>query len=207
MRNIQKILLILCSVLYFVNIQAQTNKIEYPYVTYRSIPHCVIYRIETDAHFTKVYLYYKNPYPMGWVNFSRATTLKDLGRSRIYNIVYTEGVPLSPQKKDFELIGEGVYCSMFFPPIPKDSKYIEINENVEGGFHFVLKLESNVNNYSSQYAVMNNYIKKKREEETLQRNKAMWEKKQRETYSSTPSKKKIKKNRKALVKDPDFKID
>ena len=96
---------------------------------------------------------------------------------------------------------------MFFPPIPKDTKYIEINENVEGGFHFVLKLESNVNNYSSQYAVMNNYIKKKREEETLQRNKAMWEKKQRETYSSTPSKKKIKKNRKALVKDPDFKID
>jgi len=111
----------LCSALYFVNIQAQTNKIEYPYVTYRSIPHCVIYRIETDAHFTKVSLYYKNPYPMGWVNFSRATTLKDLGRSRIYNIVYTEGVPLSPQKKDFELIGEGVYCSMFFPPIPKEA--------------------------------------------------------------------------------------
>ena len=53
----------LCSALYFVNIQAQTNKIEYPYVTYRSIPHCVIYRIETDAHFTKVSLYYKNECP------------------------------------------------------------------------------------------------------------------------------------------------
>lgn len=50
----------LCSALYFVNIQAQTNKIEYPYVTYRSIPHCVIYRIETDAHFTKVCKYSAN---------------------------------------------------------------------------------------------------------------------------------------------------
>ena len=210
MNKMIRLLFLFVGCFFIVSLYAQI-KIKYPYVTYRSIPYCVIYKIETDKNFTKVSLLYKNPYPMGWVNFSRTITLKDLGRSKTYNIIYTEGVPLSPQKKEFELIGEGVYCSLFFPPIPNDSKYIEINENVEGGFHFVFQLKSDIKRYSSQCDVMNAYIKKKWEEETLRKKKVELEIKQREKQREIDKQNSIKnrhiKRKKVLVKDPDFKID
>ena len=188
----------------FFIVNLHTKKIiKFPYVSYNSIPYCVVHNIEIDELFTKVSLYYRNPYSStGWVNFSRTTTLKDLGCSKIYNIIYTEGVPLSPQKKNLKS-GEGVYCSLFFPPIPNDSKYIEIYENVENGFHFVIQLKSDFKRYSSQYDVMNSYINKKLKEE----NQVEWNIKQKEIYDQNSVKHKPKKEKKRLVKDPDFKVD
>lgn len=206
-------LLFVCSS-FIVNLHAEERKVEYPYVTYTSISYCVVHEIEIDANFTKVSLYYRNPYPNGWVNFSRVTTLKDLGKNRVYNVIYTEGVPLSPQKKNLGM-GECVYFSLFFPPIPEDSKYIEINENIENGFHFVIKLESDVNRYLQQYAAMETFIKRKegeyarKEEEEYARRRAarmMWEQEQ-ERKRNQNRVKNPKERRKTLIKNPDFKID
>lgn len=198
-------LLLVWSSSFIVNLQAQI-KIEYPYVTYTSKPYCVVHKMEIDANFTKVSLYYINPYPNGWVNFSRVTTLKDLEKNRNYNVIYTEGIPLSPQKKDLGM-GESVYFSLFFPPIPENSKYIEINENMENGFHFVIKLESDVNRYLQQYAVMEAFIKEKEEEYARQRTaRMMWEQEQERKRNQSQIKK-PKERRKTLTKDPDFKVD
>lgn len=84
-----------------------------------------------------------------------------------------------------------------------DSKYIEIYENVENGFHFVIQLKSDFKRYSSQYDVMNSYINKKLKEE----NQVEWNIKQKEIYDQNSVKHKPKKEKKRLVKDPDFKVD
>ena len=113
---------------------------------------------------------------------------------------------MSPQRKNLGM-GESVYFSLFFPPIPEDSKYIEINENIENGFHFVIKLESDVNHYLQQYAAMEEYARKEEEEYARRRAaRMMWEKEQ-ERKRNQNQVKNPKERRKTLTKDPDFKID
>ena len=204
-RKFLVILLFVCS-FFIVNLQAQI-KIEYPYVTYTSIPYCLVHKIEMDGHFTKVFLYYKNPYPNGWVNFSRATTLIELGKNRAHKLIYTEGIPLSPQKKSSLIIGESVYCSLFFPPISENTKYIEINENTANGFHFVVKLEYNIKRYLEQCERMEAIIKEKKEGYARWRTEEMMRTQEQKSKRNQNRVKSPTKRRKTLVKDPDFKID
>lgn len=209
-----KILKIIMVLLYGLScFKLSALNIEYPIVTYRSIKHCVIYRLVLESDYAAIFFYYKNPYDEGWVNFSNSTILKDLNNQRSYRIMFANGIELSPNKSNLDIIGQGLYFSLIFPAISKETKYIAITENKEDGFDFVIKLSSDRNRYSQQYKVMNDFIanqkfaeeERKRQERERQERMSQFQQYNKGSVEQ-PSVYKSRK-RKKLKKNPNFKID
>lgn len=161
--------------------------IEYPYVGRQSHPYIVIKKIDRLFNCTKIYLYYRTPYEtLSWITFSKDTYLQTLNGEK-YKILYSNGIPLSPEHYNFEYLGEGVSFCLVFPKLSSEINCFTLYEPVNDGFNFYdVKLHSDYERYLATMNNMDNFFKRKKQATTSKKQHTV---------------------KKRLKKDPNFKID
>ena len=164
--------------------------IEYPYVERQSRPYLIMMKIEKLFDCTKIYFQYRAP-RVGWMNFSKKTYIQT-PNGQEYNVLYSEGIPLSPDVYNFNRIGESVDFCLIFPKLPDYVDSFTLSEPTSDGFFFYnVGLHSDFKGYLKKCDNMNAFFN---------------ENKQYDVQENTIPKKRTT-SRKKLKKDPNFKID
>lgn len=136
---------------------AITNKkIENPYVEKQSHSNLIICGIEINKEDTRIYFKYKRNNNVDWINFSGNTYLVTTkGQDfRRYKVKESKGIPLSPNKHYFSMAENSVSFCLIFPNIDDNIDYINLYEDVEGGFKFYkIKLYSRIKEHNNQKKV------------------------------------------------------
>ena len=83
--------------------------------------------IERNDDYTIIKGIYKDYFLDGQVWISETTYLKDCKSGRKYRIIRSEGLPLGPEKLDYEK-GEVVQYKFYFPSIEKDVEMVDMIE-------------------------------------------------------------------------------
>ena len=121
--------------------------IKYPTYSKRDDTSIDITEIEKTTDFTIVRGVYKNPHGnQAWANINQATYLRDKKTGTKYNIIKSEGLPISPYKKTFSYNGETTSFSFYFPRINDNIDIIDFIENPDAkDFNFYgIALNDNV---------------------------------------------------------------
>lgn len=170
--------------------------IEYPYVERQSHPYLIMTKIEKLFNCTKIYFYYRTPYEYSsWMNFNKDTFLRTSDGEK-YDIISSEGIPLSPDVYNFNKIGESVNFCLTFPKIPNNIKSFTLCEpTLDGFFFYNVEFRSDFKSYLAKCNGMNTFFNGKIQVEVQEHKK-----------ENTPQKTKTT-IRKKLKKDPNFKID
>ena len=98
-----------------------------------------ILRIHILPEFTKVDFGYvaKNHYDSGgWVQIYENTFIRDFKTGKKYSFIKAENISIAPEKKHFNSHLDYLYYSLYFEPIPADTKTIDIIENEEDDNRF-----------------------------------------------------------------------
>ena len=104
-----------------------------------------------------------------------------------YKILYSNGIPLSPEHYNFEYLGEGVSFCLVFPKLSSEINCFTLYEPVNDGFNFYdVKLHSDYERYLATMNNMDNFFKRKKQATTSKKQHTV---------------------KKRLKKDPNFKID
>ena len=83
MTKIFKLFSLFIGCFFIVNLHAQ-KIIKFPYVSYNSIPYCVVHNIEIDELFTKVSLYYRN-----FSDFAKSSFSEDKKIEKDFSFLFT----------------------------------------------------------------------------------------------------------------------
>lgn len=85
--------------------------------------------IEKTVDYTIIKGVYENEYSSGWANINNTTYLRDCKSGKKYQIIKSEGIPMSPNKIEFSRKGEIVHYKFYFPTIEND---VELVDMIEG---------------------------------------------------------------------------
>lgn len=85
--------------------------------------------IEKTVDYTIIKGVYENKYSSGWANINNTAYLKDCKSGQKYQIVKSEGIPMSPNKIEFSRKGETAHYKFYFPAIEND---VELVDMIEG---------------------------------------------------------------------------
>lgn len=91
-----------------------------------------------DDH-TRIDFYYRSPYKYvngGWITMEPSAYIQVVGSEVKYPLIGADNIPLAPERHYFRQSGEHHYYSLFFPPIPKNTKKIHIIEKEAPGNFF-----------------------------------------------------------------------
>lgn len=106
-----------------------------------------ITEIEQTIDYTIVRGIYTNPYDqLGWANIEGTASLIDKRTGTKYKIIKSEGLPISPNKKEFGSKGETVNYTFYFPRISDSVELVDLIESPNlSGFNFYdIALKDNV---------------------------------------------------------------
>lgn len=106
-----------------------------------------ITEIEQTIDYTIVRGVYTNPYDqLGWANIEGSASLIDKRTGTKYKIIKSEGLPISPNKKEFGSKGETVNYTFYFPRISDSVELVDLIESPNlSGFNFYdIALKDNV---------------------------------------------------------------
>lgn len=92
--------------------------------------------IERTQEYTIIRGIYDNGATPGWVNIGNTTYIKDCRTGKEFNIIKTEGLPMSPDKYTTQS-NEKVKFAFYFPPIESDIEMIDMieEENSDQSFN------------------------------------------------------------------------
>lgn len=103
---------------------------------YSAQPSCPpLLRIEFAPNYTKVdFGYQTKPFYIrgGWVRIHRDTFLRDRATGRRYPMTRAEGIPVGPERLDFNTPKDWLYFSLYFPPIPFRDQDLDLIEQEPG---------------------------------------------------------------------------
>ena len=85
--------------------------------------------IEKTVDYTIIKGVYENKYSSGWANINNTAYLRDCKSGQKYQIVKSEGIPMSPNKIEFSRKGETAHYKFYFPAIEND---VELVDMIEG---------------------------------------------------------------------------
>lgn len=121
--------------------------IKSPTYSKRDITSIEITEIEQTIDYTIVRGVYTNPYDqLGWANIEGTTSLIDKRTGMKYKIVKSEGLPISPRKKEFGSKGETVNYAFYFSRVNDNVELVDMVESPNlSGFNFYdIALKGNV---------------------------------------------------------------
>ncbi|HAN18870.1 MAG: hypothetical protein A2X13_07775 [Bacteroidetes bacterium GWC2_33_15] len=136
---------------------------EYPIAAKQSHEDLKINTIEITTEYTIIHLSITNQLNAGgWFCAGNSILLKNSKGSEIYQLTRSENIPVCPDKYEFKSKGEVLEFILYFPPIHKDIKFLDLIENCdEACFSFegiildnehnkkILKLEQAMELYST----------------------------------------------------------
>ena len=126
--NYKNIIILIVLLLLFIptfNTRAQT--IDSPTYLKRNDPSIRIDEIERNANYTIIKGVYKDDFFEGQVWISETTYLKDCNSGHKYTIIRSEGLPMGPEKLDYEK-GQIVHYTFYFPSIENDVEMVDMIE-------------------------------------------------------------------------------
>lgn len=111
-----------------------------PFVHQQNVEHMETMRIENDPEYTRIdFLYYACPRYVdgGWIQISRDTFIRPVGSNHRLKLVSAVNIPIAPTKHYFKSTRDILCYTLYFPPVPKGTKSIDIIENeILGGTWF-----------------------------------------------------------------------
>jgi len=138
---------------FFTYVQAQI--IDNPECDKSDNSNVVIRRIEITDYTTIVTFFYQasDEYVKGgWFNMNPEVCLKSSDGKKVYKLIHAEGIPLAPNKKDFDYAGQIVSYRLTFPKLDSCIEKIDIIEcSTSNCFNFYgvsLSRKNNNNNHS-----------------------------------------------------------
>lgn len=102
-----------------------------PMVKHQVSPETDILRIEHEAEFTRIdFIYYPKPCYIngGWVEIAKNTFIRTVGSKQQLKLVKAINIPIAPTKHYFKSVKEFLCYTLYFPPIPKETAFIDIIE-------------------------------------------------------------------------------
>lgn len=90
-----------------------------------------IMRIELDDDFTRIDFAYKAPRRYengGWVRIERTCFIRPTFADIRLRMIRAVNIPIAPRQHEFRACGEYLYYTLYFPPLPKSTKAIDIIE-------------------------------------------------------------------------------
>ena len=91
---------------------------------------CIL-RIFLTPTYTRIDFGYTTPWYYekgGWITISPDTYLKLRGNAQKFTLKEAVGIPLSPQRMNFESTEDWQYFSLYFEPIPKQDCIVDLVE-------------------------------------------------------------------------------
>lgn len=150
MKSLKKILFFL---LCFTPIMVQAQIIDNPVFDSKNSSSVTIMKIEITDSNTIVYFIYKAPDKYingGWFNINPSIYIKDANGNLSYKLIKAEGVPLAPDVKKCDYIGQILSFKLIFPKIDSYVNKINIIEcNADNCFNFYGISLKNSNNSST----------------------------------------------------------
>ena len=105
--------------------------IQYPDINHQSSDRVSILDIDLTGEYTVIhFLYSSSPEYIngGWVNIRPEVFIKDSYGSQKLKLIKAKGIPIAPQKKNFEFAGQFISYKLFFPKINRSVEEIDIIE-------------------------------------------------------------------------------
>ncbi|MBU3660437.1 MAG: hypothetical protein FGM14_11230 [Flavobacteriales bacterium] len=72
----------------------------------------------------------------GWVQIDRNTYISPVGSTTKYKLICSMSIPPTPHKHFFKRAGEFFAYSLFYPPLPLETRKIDIIEKETPGTYF-----------------------------------------------------------------------
>lgn len=95
--------------------------------------------IDATSEYTRIDFIYKSSMIYdngGWIQIDPNSYIQPVGSTTQYKLVKAIGIPLMPLKYYFKRQGEYYTYTLIFPPLPKDTKSIDIIEKLAPGTYF-----------------------------------------------------------------------
>ncbi len=95
-----------------------------------------VLRIENEDDFTRIdFIYYPRPYYIdgGWVSISSKSFIRPVDTNDKLTLLKAINIPIAPTKHYFRNVNEFLCYTLIFPPLPKNTKYIDIIESESAG--------------------------------------------------------------------------
>lgn len=106
-----------------------------PMVKHQTNGHPEVLRIENEAEFTRIdFIYYAKPYYLngGWVGIAGDTFIRTVSTKERLTLVKAVNIPITPSRHFFKSTKEFLCYTLYFPPVPKGTKSIDIIEGLGG---------------------------------------------------------------------------
>ncbi|MBI3500979.1 MAG: hypothetical protein HY063_04225 [Bacteroidetes bacterium] len=86
-----------------------------------------ILRLELDDDLTRIDFVYNNG-RYGWAQIAADSFIRPVGTETCLPLVRAVGIPLAPQKYYFTKPNQNIYYTLYFPPLPREVRAIDIIE-------------------------------------------------------------------------------
>ncbi len=106
-----------------------------PMVKHQTNGHPEVLRIQKEAEFTRIdFIYYTNPKYVngGWIQIAQKTFIRTVGSMERLTLVNAVNIPIAPTKHYFKSTKDFLCYTLYFPPVPKETKAIDIIERLGG---------------------------------------------------------------------------
>ena len=95
--------------------------------------------IELNDEFTRIDFIYRSPdlyINGGWIQIDKNSYIRSVDSDQKHRLVQAINIPYAPQKHYFKRKGQFHTYSLIFPPLPKETKAIDIIEKEAPGTYF-----------------------------------------------------------------------
>ena len=100
---------------------------------------CKILNIESDSQQVRIDFRYTNCHGNGgWARISSDCFIRPAGTESSFILLEAENIPLAPEKVSFQKVGDVLFYTLIFPPLPKNVTEIDIieDEDDNNAFNF-----------------------------------------------------------------------
>jgi hypothetical protein len=135
------------------NIEKKLSELIFnPWIRKRTLRNIQVLRLELDEKFTRIdfaYLSGTKYINGGWVQIHDTCFIKPVNSDIKLSLIKAVNIPLAPKKHFFKTTKDCLYYTLYFPPLPINTKAIDI-----------IEMETNDSNYFNFYGVSVERIKK-----------------------------------------------
>ena len=107
----------------------------HPMVKHQTNGHPEVLSIQNDENFTRIdFIYFAKSYYVngGWIQINRDTYIHPIGSKERLTLVKAINIPTAPTKHYFKSTKDLLCYTLYFPPVPKETKTIDIIEGLGG---------------------------------------------------------------------------
>ena len=135
------------------NIEKKLSELIFnPMIRKRTLKNIQVLRLELDEKFTRIdfaYLSGTKYINGGWFQIHATCFIKPVNSDLKLSLIKAVNIPLAPKKHFFKTTKDCLYYTLYFPPLPNNTKAIDI-----------IEMETNDSNYFNFYGVSVERIKK-----------------------------------------------